>query len=145
MKVYYTVDGKRLTVAKATKISSGQPILCVAIGQLATYKIYLARCLRCQSRSEHIKFNYVESPYTGMSLEADNRRKSPVTLAVTAGYFFSLKKIMRENLVSTIQRTVRVSTDQHVYVCRSLQINIITYPLTQIISVVIFRSSEMKS
>jgi hypothetical protein len=62
MKVYYTVDGKRLTVAKATKISSGQPILCVAIGQLATYKIYLARCLRCQSRSEHIKF--VESPYS---------------------------------------------------------------------------------
>jgi hypothetical protein len=31
-----------------------------------------------------------------MSLEAGNRRKSPVTLAVTAGYFFSLKKIMRE-------------------------------------------------
>ena len=67
------------------------------------------------------------------------------TLAVTAGYFFSLKKIMRENLVSAIQRTVCVSTDQHVYVCRSLQINIVTYPLIQIISVVIFRSSEMKS
>jgi hypothetical protein len=42
-----------------------------------------------------------------MSLEAGNRRKSPVTLAVTASYFFSLKKIMRENLVSAIQRTVR--------------------------------------
>ena len=61
-----------------------------------------------------------------MSLEAGNRRKSPVTLAVTASYFFSLKKIMRENLVSAIQRTVRVSTDQYVYVCRSLQINITT-------------------
>ena len=82
-----------------------------------------------------------------MSLEADNRRKSLVTLAVTAGYFFSLKKIIREKiyLVSAIQRTVRVSTDQHVYVCRSLQINIAIYPLTRIISVVIFRSSEMKS
>ena len=36
---------------------------------------------------------------------------------------------MRENLssfLSAIQRTVRVSTDQHVYVCRSLQINIAT-------------------
>jgi hypothetical protein len=31
--------------------------------------------------------------YAGMSLEASNRRKSPVTLAVTAGYFFSLKNI----------------------------------------------------
>ena len=69
---------------------------------------------------------------SGVSLEAGNRRKSPVTLAVTAGYFFSVKKIMRENLISlsAIQRTVRVSTDQHVYVCRSLQINIVTYPLT---------------
>ena len=47
----------------------------------------------------------------GMLLEAGNRRKSPVTLAVTAGYFFSLKKIMRE-----IQRTVRVSTDQKLHV-----------------------------
>jgi len=46
-----------------------------------------------------------------MSLEAGNRRKSPVTLAVTAGYFFSSKKIMRENLVSAIQGTVHVSTD----------------------------------
>jgi hypothetical protein len=27
-----------------------------------------------------------------MSLEAGNQRKSPVTLAVTAGYFFSFKK-----------------------------------------------------
>jgi hypothetical protein len=68
-----------------------------------------------------------------MSLEDGNRRKSPITLAVTAGYFFSLKKIMRENLVSAIQRTVRVTTDQHVYACRSLQINIVTYPLTRII------------
>jgi hypothetical protein len=48
--------------------------------------------------------------FPGMSLEAGNQRKSPVTLAVTAGYFFSLKKIMRENLVSAIQRTVHVST-----------------------------------
>ena len=78
-----------------------------------------------------------------MSLEAGNRRKSPVTLAVTTGYFFSLKKIMRENLVSAIQRTVRVSTDQHVYVCRSLQINIATYPLNTN-NIVIFRSSERR-
>ena len=82
---------------------------------------------------------------SGMSLEAGNRQKSPVTLAITAGYYFSLNKIMREDLVSIIQCTIRVSTDQHVYVCRSLQINIATYPLTRIISVVIFRSSEMKS
>ena len=41
----------------------------------------------------------------GMSLEAGNRRKSPVTLAVTAGYFFSLKKIMRENLSSISNTT----------------------------------------
>jgi hypothetical protein len=46
-----------------------------------------------------------------MSLEAVNQRKSPVTLAVTAGYFFSLKKIMRENIVSAIQRTVCVSKE----------------------------------
>jgi hypothetical protein len=46
---------------------SGQPILRVAIAQLATYKIFLARNLRCQSRSEHIKFNYVESPYMTMA------------------------------------------------------------------------------
>ena len=39
----------------ATKISIGRPILRVAIAQLATHKIYLARCLRCQSRSEHVK------------------------------------------------------------------------------------------
>jgi len=45
------------------RISSQQPILRVAIAQLATYTIYLARCLRCQSRSEHIKYNYVESAY----------------------------------------------------------------------------------
>ena len=77
-----------------------------------------------------------------MSLEAGNRRKSPVTLAITAGYFFSLNKIMRENLVSIIQCTIRVSTDQHVYVCRSLQINIATYPLTRIISVVILVSGR---
>jgi hypothetical protein len=36
------VQGKRLTVANATKISIGQPILRVAIAQLATYIIYLA-------------------------------------------------------------------------------------------------------
>jgi hypothetical protein len=49
--------------------------------------------------------------YPGMSLEASNRRKSSVTLAVTAGYFFSLKKIEKIYLVSAIQHTVRVSTD----------------------------------
>jgi hypothetical protein len=53
---------------------------------LQTYKIY--------------HFDYS----SGMSLEAGNRRKSPVTLAVTAGYFFSLKK-MRENL-SSISNTM---------------------------------------
>ena len=37
---------------------------------------------------------------------------------------------------------MRVSTDQHVYVCRSLQINIATYPLTRIISVVILVSGR---
>ena len=42
---------------------------------------------------------------SGMSLETDNRRKSPVTLAVTAGYFFSLKKIMRVNLSSISNTT----------------------------------------
>ena len=62
--VLHRRQGKRLTVANATTISSGQPVLCVAIDQLATYTIYLARCLRCQNRSEHIKFNYVESPYS---------------------------------------------------------------------------------
>jgi hypothetical protein len=36
----------------------------------------------------------IEKQISGMSLEAGNRRKSLVTLAVTAGYFFSLKKIM---------------------------------------------------
>jgi hypothetical protein len=41
----------------------------------------------------------------GMSLEAGNQRKSPVTLAVTAGYFFSLKKVMRENLSSISNTT----------------------------------------
>jgi hypothetical protein len=40
-----------------------------------------------------------------MSLEAGNRPKSPVTLAVTAGYFFSLKKMMRENLSSISNTT----------------------------------------
>jgi hypothetical protein len=38
----FYLQGKRLTVANATKISIGQPILRVAIAQLATYKIYLA-------------------------------------------------------------------------------------------------------
>jgi hypothetical protein len=32
----------------------------------------------------------MEKLSSGMSLEAGNRRKSPVTPAVTAGYFFSL-------------------------------------------------------
>ena len=44
-----------------------------------------------------------------MSLEAGNRRKSPVTLAVTAGYFFSLKNIMRENLSSISNTTYMYS------------------------------------
>jgi hypothetical protein len=44
----------------------------------------------------------------GMLLEAGNRRKSPVTLAVTTGYFFSLKKIMRENLSSISNTTYSV-------------------------------------
>ena len=43
--------------------------------------------------------------YAGMSLEAGNRQKSPVTLAVTAGYFFTLKKILRENLSSISNTT----------------------------------------
>ena len=55
---------KYVHVIPREKISSGQPILRVAIAQLATYKMYLARCLKCQSRSEHIKFNYVESSYS---------------------------------------------------------------------------------
>ena len=42
---------------------------------------------------------------TGMSLEVGNRWKSPVTLAVTAGYFYSFKKIMRENLSSISNTT----------------------------------------
>jgi hypothetical protein len=43
-----------------------------------------------------------------MSLEAGNRRKSPVTLAVTAGYFYSFKKLMRENLSSISNTTFPV-------------------------------------
>jgi hypothetical protein len=38
----FYLQGKRLTVANVTKISIGQPILRIAIAQLATYKIYLA-------------------------------------------------------------------------------------------------------
>jgi hypothetical protein len=49
-----------------------------------------------------------------MSLEAGNWRKSPVILAVTAGYFFSLKKIMRENLVS-------VRGYVAMFICKDLQ------------------------
>ena len=49
-------------------------------------------------------YKNVARSWSGMSLETGNRRKSPVTLAVTAGYFFSLKKIMRENL-SNISNT----------------------------------------
>jgi hypothetical protein len=45
-------------------------------------------------------FGCIEKQISGMSLEAGNRRKSPVTLAVTTGYFFSLNKKMRENLSS---------------------------------------------
>jgi hypothetical protein len=42
----------------------------------------------------NISWNDVFCKFTepGVSLEAGNLRKSPVTLAVTAGYFFSLKK-----------------------------------------------------
>ena len=50
-------------------------------------------------------FNRQINIHSGMSLEASNRRKSPVTLAVTTGYFFSLKRIMRENL-SSISNTM---------------------------------------
>ena len=49
-----------------------------------------------------------------------NRRKSPVTLAVTAGYFFSLKKIMRENLSSISNTTY--STCIYWSACLRLQI-----------------------
>ena len=64
----------------------------------------------------------------GMSLEAGNRRKSPVTLAVTAGCFFSLKKIMRENLSSISNTTysaciyssaclrLQIFTNKHCYI-----------------------------
>jgi hypothetical protein len=48
---------------------------------------------------------WIFSLSSGMSLEAGNRRKSPVTLAVAVGYFFSLKKIMRENLSSISNTT----------------------------------------
>ena len=61
------VAGKKINSrpeANATNISIGQPILRVAIAQLATYKIYLVGCLRCQSHSEYIIFNYVESLYS---------------------------------------------------------------------------------
>jgi hypothetical protein len=66
-----------------------------------------------EARSNDIDTQTTQRPMPGMSLEAGNRRKSPVTLAGTAGYFFSLKKIMREN-VSSISNTTyrRVSTDQ---------------------------------
>jgi hypothetical protein len=65
---------------------------------------------------------------SGMSLEAGNRRKSPVTLAVTTGYFFSLKKIMRENLSSISNTTysaciywsaclrLQIFTNKHCYI-----------------------------
>ena len=48
-----------------------------------------------------------------MSLEAGNRPKSPVTLAVTAGYFFSLKKMMRENLSSIREKKKKEDTPKH--------------------------------
>jgi hypothetical protein len=55
--------------------------------------------------STHHLFISVLKIQPGMSLEAGNRRKSPVTLAVTAGYFYSFKKIMRENLSSISNTT----------------------------------------
>jgi hypothetical protein len=42
------------------------------------------------SRRKSLKLNNIQA---GMSLEAGNRQKSSVTLAVTAGYIFSLTKI----------------------------------------------------
>ena len=42
------------------------------------------------SRRKSLKLNNIQA---GMSLEAGNPQKSSVTLAVTAGYIFSLKKI----------------------------------------------------
>ena len=50
-------------------------------------------------------FNRQINIHSGMSLEASKRRKSPVTLAVTTGYFFSLTRIMRENLSSISSTT----------------------------------------
>ena len=41
------------------------------------------------SRRKSLKLNNIQA---GMSLEAGNRQKSSITLAVTAGYIFSLKK-----------------------------------------------------
>jgi hypothetical protein len=61
-------------------------------------------------------------------LEAGNRRKSPVTLAVTAGYFYSFKKLMRENLSSISNTTysaciyssaclrLQIFTNKHFYI-----------------------------
>ena len=59
---------------------------------------------------------------SGISLEAGNRRKSPVTLAVTASYFFSLKKIMRENLSSISNTTYSA----HIYWSACLRLQIFT-------------------
>jgi hypothetical protein len=49
---------------------------------------------------QYVVNNFSNIILSGMSIEASNQRKSPVTLTVTAGHFFSLKKIMRENLSS---------------------------------------------
>jgi hypothetical protein len=54
---------------------------------------------------QYVVNNFSNIILSGMSLEAGNQRKSPVTLAVTTGYFFSLKKIMRENLSSISNTT----------------------------------------
>ena len=51
-----------------------------------------------------------------MSLEANNRRKSSVTVAVTAGYFFSLKKIMRENYLVSACLRLQIFTNKHRYI-----------------------------
>ena len=63
-------------------------------------KSYMAQQYICTYR---LTGQHILQP--GMSLEAGNQQKSPVTLAVTAGYFFSLKKVMRENLSSISNTT----------------------------------------
>jgi hypothetical protein len=62
-----------------------------------------------------------------MSLEAGNRRKSSVTLAVTASYFFSLKKILREHLSSISNTTIIQSLSVYDFISdeRKIMIDII--------------------